>query len=1105
MLSRQLYIGHSSAHHTWLDRGQGVVLLTAQANYTLRHNSPVAHHGKDVASSFGGRSRADPMELRATAEPASHAASRPTPDQAAQSSARSESFETTKVPDNPQLASAAHWRPSSADLQRLDPEGADGGLLGDGGGTAAMESCSATPPNNINPQTLLFDRRNHQRRLQANAYSSHLPGKAASASWETSEHAYTPSTLQASDSSAHRDRAADSPFPQVAVDEVGSVGGGGDTGSGGAMMLPLSPVYPAIDSGLNSLVASALAFDEAAFQGGTWGDADWELEDLRPLDAEAANMLNSSSRNRAEPVSSSNSSSGNAASYSSRCGGRRRRAGGGISLDDEEGTWDVEVYDDKGTSDDDGGVAEAAATGAGGFLSGIRDADVFITRAGPPRRGPPVTQERRNDDDEAGTDGDFWPQRRGRDGRCRRVRVSGRRWEDDCEDDGDPNGNGRAAGALTRSWMRASDPGGSLDIDKWSTANPDDIGDVRTRGACMSGDMGGGMGDRNGGVGSLPGGRRAVIASESALRRNLAAVSTRLPRIGQSVTFPLPPAICTAATLGAAAAAGAAVEPATLPQPESPSARESAGFQQQSPPVTDMHPSAVGTAAAAPSTTPAVANPNAAAAGGPHDWATVPLSYDFGPSFKLLEENAVPQEVPLPEELLALAGRLPDSGGGGRSAVDALLPGCTAFTIACDYQILLVQNSRSVGPAVAWLRASVGADRVVGIDTEWPPTFKAGTSARLALLQLASPSRVLLLHIAQMRPKVTAPGGPIHSLLSDASLTWVGSGWSHSDRFVMTEALGMALPQTVVDVQVAARAAGWPRVGLLGLVNDLMGASEFQKPRKLSMCNWAAATMSGRQIRYAVLDALLPPILLRRLRLFASMPGLRCSFCKQAMHAPRQHEHISPAPRDLPHVCEHCGRTIRSSSIDNSSCDIPMDVVVGVQPADIDLQARGPTRCSPSAPRPASKAGSLRTYLQSVVEGRQQQRRTLGQRGLRHRRLFSSHDFGADGDSDPELDSDSGSGSDLGVEGESASGGGKEVTTETTAGKSKSKRKKKRMVRPVAGGGAMSAASSRQQALWHAFEEASPAAAAAVVLAMTGQDGSSEDAAAPAFGAQQAD
>ncbi|GLI67873.1 hypothetical protein VaNZ11_012161 [Volvox africanus] len=950
MMSRQLYIGNGGAHHTWLDKTQGVVLLTGQVHYALRHYSPVSHRGKNVACSFGGGSRADPMDPHATAEPASHAASRLTPDQATELPAPPGRSEITKPP-------------------------------------------------------------------------------------------------------ASR-------------------------------------------------------------------DGEWEREGLQPLDAEATNMLNGSSRIRVEPVSSSNIGGMNGPTYSSPGGGRRRRrAGGGTSLDDEEGTWDFETYYDERTKNDDGGVAEAAAAGAGASSStGFRDPDVFIARSGSLGRGLPLTQRDSNDDDEAGSPAEVWSQRGGRDGRGRRW------WEHDWEYGGDRNGNdrapgsrapgsrapgSRAPGSRARVWLRASDPGSGLDIGEWGDTELDDLQSVdgiQMRGGGMGGDVGGGMGDRHDGGGGLRGGRRAVIASESALRRDLAAVSTRLPRIGLSVTFPLLPASCIPAVPEAAAAATTAVTPAAVPLPPSPKpgqAGESAGFQQQAPPATDMDPSAGGNASAAPSTMPTV-SPEAAAAGGPHDWATVPLLYSFGPNFKLLEEDAVPQEVPLPEELLALTGRLPDSGGGGRSAVDALLPGCTAFTIAGDYQILLVQNSLSVDTAVAWLRASVGEDRVVGVDAEWPPTFKAGTSPRLAMLQLASTSRVLLLHIAQMRRKVTAPGGPIHSLLSDASLTWVGSGWGHSDRFVMMEAFGnAALPPAVVDVQVAARAAGWPRVGLLGLVNDLMGVSEFQKPRKLSMCNWAAATMSGRQIRYAALDALLPLILLRQLRLFAAMPGLRCSFCKQAMHAPLQHEHIPPAPSGSLPVCEHCGRTIRRFSVDESSCDISMDEVVGVQPADVQLQARAPTHVSPSAARPASKAGSLRTYLQSVVEGRQLQRRTMGQRVLRHRRLFSSHDTNAG--SDPELESDSGSGSDFGdEEGENKSVrcGGKQPTAETTAGKSKGKRKKKRTVRPVAGGAATPASSSRQQALWHAFEEASPAAAAAVVLAMAGEEGSRGDAAAPADGAQ---
>ncbi|GIL57728.1 hypothetical protein Vafri_12879 [Volvox africanus] len=503
MLPRQLYIGHGGVHHTWLDRTQGVVLLTGQVNYALRHNSPVSHRGKNVACSFGCGSRADP---HATAEPASHAISRLTPDQAAEPPAPSERSETTKAADNPQLVSAALLRPSSEDLQRLDRDGGEGPLLVDGGGIAAMESCSATPPNATKSQ----------RRPRSTLSRSPPPEAAAFTSREASEHAQAPSIIP-SESSIHKDRKDASRYPQVAVDGVSIPGGSGHTGSGGATYrkgIPLPPVY----RGLDSLVASALAFDEATCQGDTWGDGNWELEDLRPLDAEAADMPNSSS--------SGSSSSRNAPSYSSPGGGRRRRrAGGGTSLDDEEGTWDFEAYDDERTNIDDGGVAEAAAAGTGASSSsGFRDPDAFIARSGPLGRGPPLTQRGSNDDDEAGSPADSWSQRRGRDGRGRRGRGGGRWWEEDWEDGGYRNGNDRAPGAPTRGWLRASDPGSGLNIEEWGDTESDDLKNVDafwTRGGGMSDDVGGGMGDRSDGGGGLRGGRRAVIASESALRRDL--------------------------------------------------------------------------------------------------------------------------------------------------------------------------------------------------------------------------------------------------------------------------------------------------------------------------------------------------------------------------------------------------------------------------------------------------------------------------------------------------------------------------------------------------------------------------------------------------------
>lgn len=129
------------------------------------------------------------------------------------------------------------------------------------------------------------------------------------------------------------------------------------------------------------------------------------------------------------------------------------------------------------------------------------------------------------------------------------------------------------------------------------------------------------------------------------------------------------------------------------------------------------------------------------------------------------------------------------------------------------------------------------------------------------------------MHVAPLLSPA-APGGSIHSLLSDPSLTWVGCGWDNSDQLLMEEAFGAAIPPAVLDVQEAARAAGWRRVGLQNLVIDLMGIIEFKKPHKLTMYNWASASLSLKQARR------LRCLHLLRLRChFPALPRGPCSLC----------------------------------------------------------------------------------------------------------------------------------------------------------------------------------------------------------------------------------
>lgn len=68
---------------------------------------------------------------------------------------------------------------------------------------------------------------------------------------------------------------------------------------------------------------------------------------------------------------------------------------------------------------------------------------------------------------------------------------------------------------------------------------------------------------------------------------------------------------------------------------------------------------------------------------------------------------------------------------------------------------------------IRWLRRSLGRDQLLGIDLEWRPTRSRGATSPLALMQVATASRVLLLHVVHMGP--SAIGEPAGDWSS-----WVG-------------------------------------------------------------------------------------------------------------------------------------------------------------------------------------------------------------------------------------------------------------------------------------------------------------------------------------------
>jgi len=143
------------------------------------------------------------------------------------------------------------------------------------------------------------------------------------------------------------------------------------------------------------------------------------------------------------------------------------------------------------------------------------------------------------------------------------------------------------------------------------------------------------------------------------------------------------------------------------------------------------------------------------------------------------------------------------------------------------------------------LRAGPGAAPLaLGFDTEAKPTFAAGATRRTALVQLATPRAVVLLHLAHL-PPLPLLGEALHG----AFICGVGVG---SDVVDLAAASGAR----ALDVAIAAARAGLaPPGGGLAATVAALGGPAMAKPRKLQMSNWEAAPLSASQKTYAAMDA----------------------------------------------------------------------------------------------------------------------------------------------------------------------------------------------------------------------------------------------------------
>ncbi len=166
----------------------------------------------------------------------------------------------------------------------------------------------------------------------------------------------------------------------------------------------------------------------------------------------------------------------------------------------------------------------------------------------------------------------------------------------------------------------------------------------------------------------------------------------------------------------------------------------------------------------------------------------------------------------------------------------ALLP-----AVAFPGEIRVVEHERDVAAACRYL----SEQPLIGFDTETRPSFRAGVTFRVALLQLSSQERCYLFRLNRI-----ALSKPLLQLLGDGALPKVGLDVGCDLRSLRQ--LRHFRDGGFVDLQALA-----PQWGIeeksLNKISAIVLGQRVSKAQRLS--NWEAATLTDRQQLYAATDA----------------------------------------------------------------------------------------------------------------------------------------------------------------------------------------------------------------------------------------------------------
>ena len=190
--------------------------------------------------------------------------------------------------------------------------------------------------------------------------------------------------------------------------------------------------------------------------------------------------------------------------------------------------------------------------------------------------------------------------------------------------------------------------------------------------------------------------------------------------------------------------------------------------------------------------------------------------------------------------------------GGAAKKAKATRADVPQLALPPSVVVEVVDTEEQVPAAMAALGESMG-DAVVGFDLEWKPERKAGEKNPVALVQLATASRVVLLRTNKIGHRLPEA---VRAFLRSEEVCLVGFDLFAMDHVKMAETFDFNLREVGgIDLKALGGDLG---LGLgLGLAKLTEAVLKVKTPKskKISTSNWESKELSADQRTYAALDA----------------------------------------------------------------------------------------------------------------------------------------------------------------------------------------------------------------------------------------------------------